>query len=205
MAQSDLIRISSYCNGFRQVGNIVRPVTEMSDLAGLKIRTPSVESVVSFYEKCGALPVMISGSEVLNALQTGAVDGLDNAVFNYTNQGITDVITHITEINYCYSGGCFVAGSPFWDKLSEDDKAVFEECAQTASDEFTKFFRDKTQKLMDDGVASGQWTVDQPSDNMKAAMQKIYKQIWDESYDKYGADIMDVITSGDYKTLSAKQ
>lgn len=205
MAQNDLIRISSFCNGFRQVGNIVRPVTEMSDLAGLKIRTPSVESVVSFYEKCGALPVMISGSEVLNALQTGTVDGLDNAVFNYTNQGITDVITHITEINYCYSGGCFIAGSPFWDKLSDDDKAIFEDCAQTASDEFTKFFRDKTQKMMDDGVASGQWTVDQPSDNMKAAMQKIYKQIWDESYDKYGADIMDVITSGDYKTLSANK
>ena len=35
----------------------------------------------------------------------------DNAVFNYTNQGITDVITHITELNYCYSGGCFIAGS----------------------------------------------------------------------------------------------
>ena len=96
MEQNSLIRISSYCNGFRQVGNIVRPVTEMSDLAGLKIRTPSVASVVSFYEKCGALPVMIAGSEVLNALQTGTVDGLDNAVFNYTNQGILDVITHIT-------------------------------------------------------------------------------------------------------------
>ena len=48
-------------------------------------------------DRCGALPVMIPGSEVLNALQTGTVDGLDNAVFNYTNQGITDVITHITE------------------------------------------------------------------------------------------------------------
>ena len=32
MEQNSLIRISSYCNGFRQVGNIVRPVTEMSDL-----------------------------------------------------------------------------------------------------------------------------------------------------------------------------
>ncbi len=48
MAENGLIRISSFCNGFRQVGNIVRPVTEMSDLAGLKIRTPSVESVVEF-------------------------------------------------------------------------------------------------------------------------------------------------------------
>lgn len=202
MAENDLIRISSYCNGFRQVGNIKRPVTEMADLAGLKIRTPSVDSVVSFYEKCGALPVMISGSEVLNALQTGTVDGLDNAVFNYTNQGITDVITHITELNYCYSGGCFLAGSPFWSTLSEEDQEIFKECAQIASDEFTEFFRNKTDAMTKEGQESGQWTVEQPSDAMKEALQGVYSQIWDESYDKYGAEIMDVITSGDYKTLS---
>ena len=199
MEQNSLIRISSYCNGFRQVGNIIRPVTEMSDLAGLKIRTPSVASVVSFYEKCGALPVMIAGSEVLNALQTGTVDGLDNAVFNYTNQGVLDVITHITELNYCYSGGCFIAGSPFWEKLSDEDKTAFKEAAQEASDEFTEFFREKTEKITNDGVASGQWTVDQPSDGMKAKLQEIYRQIWEESRGTYSDEIMDAITSGDYK------
>ena len=199
MEQNSLIRISSYCNGFRQVGNIVRPVTEMSDLAGLKIRTPSVASVVSFYEKCGALPVMIAGSEVLNALQTGTVDGLDNAVFNYTNQGVLDVITHITELNYCYSGGCFIAGSPFWEKLSDEDKTAFKEAAQEASDEFTEFFREKTEKITNDGVASGQWTVDQPSDDMKAKLQEIYQQIWEESRGTYSDEIMDAIISGDYK------
>ena len=196
MEQNSLIRISSYCNGFRQVGNIVRPVTEMSDLAGLKIRTPSVASVVSF---CGALPVMIAGSEVLNALQTGTVDGLDNAIFNYTNQGVLDVITHITELNYCYSGGCFIAGAPFWEKLSDEDKAAFKEAAQEASDEFTEFFREKTEKITNDGVASGQWTVDQPSDDMKAKLQEIYQQIWEESRGTYSDEIMDAITSGDYK------
>lgn len=202
MAQNGLVRMSSFCNGFRQVGNVKRPITEMKDLTGLKIRTPSVESIVSFYEKCGALPVMISGSEVLNALQTGTVDGLDNAVFNYTNQGITDVITNITEINYCYSGGCFIAGSTFWDTLSEEDKEIFKECAQIASDEFTESFRTETEKMTQKGIDDGQWEVSQPSEDLKSQLQEIYKQIWDESYDKYGAEIMDVITSGDYKALS---
>ncbi|MFR6092591.1 MAG: hypothetical protein ACLUIR_04345 [Faecalibacterium prausnitzii] len=75
MEQNSLIRISSYCNGFRQVGNIIRPVTEMSDLAGLKIRTPSVASVVSFYE-VRRTARHDRRPEVLNALQTGTVDGL---------------------------------------------------------------------------------------------------------------------------------
>ena len=120
----------------------------------------------------------------------------------YTNQGITDVITHITELNYCYSGGCFIAGSPFWDKLSDEDKAIFAECAQLASDEFTTFFREKTESMTQEGLESGQWTVDQPSDDMKAAMQEISEEIWEESREKYGDEIMDVIISGEYRTLS---
>lgn len=199
MAENKLIRLSSYSNGFRQLGNIKRPVTELEDMKGLKIRTPSVDSVVNFYEKCGALPVMISGSEVLNALQTNTVDGLDNAVFNYTNQGITDVITHITELNYCYSGGCFIAGEPFWDTLSDEDKEIFKECAKEVSDDFTEFFNDKTQKMMDEGEKNGQWTVDQPSDAMKDQLQTIYEQIWNESAETYGNEIMDMIISGEYK------
>ena len=53
---------------------------------------------------------------------------------------------------------------------------------------------------MDDG----QWEVSKPSADMQAQLEKIYQEIWDESYDKYGADIMDPIISGDYKTLSGK-
>lgn len=199
MEENNIIRISSFCNGFRQVGNMKREITNMSDLKGLKIRIPSVASVESFYEKCGALPVSIPGSEVLSAIQTGTVDGLDNAVFNYVNQGLTDVIKYITELNYCYSGGCFVSSPKFWNNLSDDDKKMFTECAKKASDEFTDYFRSTTDELMKSGVDSGQWVVSQPSEEMKAELQKIYEAIWEESKGEYPAEIMDAIISGDYK------
>lgn len=202
MRENNIVRISSFCNGFRQVGNIKHEITTMQDIAGLKIRTPSVPSVVSFYEKCGAMPVMIAGSEVLSALQTGTVDGLDNAVFNYVNQGITDVIKYITTINYCYSGGCFVASPTFWDKLSPEDQALFAECAQEASDNFTKRFRDETEAIMQEGIEKGQWVVSEPTAEMVTALQEIYQEIWDESRTEYPAEIMDAIISGEYKTLS---
>lgn len=199
MEENQIIRISSFCNGFRQVGNIKRDVKEMKDLAGLKIRTPSVASVVSFYEKCGALPVMISGGEVLSALQTGTVDGLDNAIFNYINQGVTDVVTHVTLLNYCYSGGCYVASPSFFNELSEVDKQMFRDCAQKASDEFTEAFRTKTEDLLKEGEDSGQWVVSEPSDTMKAELHTIYEAIWEESRTQYSEVIMDAIISGDYK------
>ena len=199
MEQNNIIRISSFCNGFRQVGNLKHEITEMSDLKGLKIRTPAVPSVVSFYEKCGAMPVMIATPEVLSALQTGTVDGLDNAVFNYTVQGLTDVVKYITELNYCYSGGCFIASPKFWNGLSAEDQAMFKECAQKASDEFTDYFRTTTEELLQEGIDNGQWVVSQPSETMRAELQKVYEQIWEDSKNEYPAEIMDAIISGSYK------
>lgn len=199
MEENNIIRISSFCNGFRQVGNMKKEITSLADMKGLKIRIPAVSSVEAFYEKCGAMPVSMPGSEVLSALQTGTVDGLDNAIFNYTNQGLTDVIQYITELNYCYSGGCFVASPKFWNDLSEEDKTMFREAAQSVSDEFTEYFRTTTEELTQKGIDDGQWVVSQPSEEMQSNLQKIYKEIWDESKSKYPAEIMDAIVSGSYK------
>lgn len=199
MEDNNIIRISSFCNGFRQAGNMKHEITDMEDLKGLKIRIPAVASVESFYEKCGALPVSIPGSEVLSAIQTGTVDGLDNAVFNYVNQGLTDVIRYITELNYCYSGGCFVASPKFFNNLDEADQKMFTECAKKASDEFTEYFRSTTEDLMKTGEDSGQWVVSRPSEEMKAQLQSIYESIWEESKSKYPAEIMDAIIDGSYK------
>ena len=55
------------------------------------------------------------------------------------------------------------------------------------------------KELVKSGVDSGQWVVSQPSEDMKAGLQKIYEEIWEESKGKYPADIMDMIISGDYK------
>ena len=202
MLENGLVRFGSFTNGFRQVGNIVRPITEMSDLAGLKIRTPSVSSIVDFYEDCGALPVMIAGGEVLSALQTGTVDGLDNAVYNYINQGLTDVITYICEMNYCYSGGSFIAGTPFWDTLSEEDQEIFRTVGDEVGRQFTEDFYAETERLTQEGIDNGQWEVTQPSEAMQAELEEIYANIWEESRALYGDEIIDILLSGEYKTLS---
>jgi TRAP-type C4-dicarboxylate transport system substrate-binding protein len=199
MSINNIVRLATYCNGFRQVGNVKREVTEMSHLSGLKIRTPQVQSVVSFYEKCGALPVMIAGPEVLSALQTGTVDGLDNAVWNYVNQGITDVIKYITEINYCYTGAVIIASPAFYNKLSNSDKALFRECAKIVGDELTRKFRDGTTALQQQGIDSGQWKVSQPSSAMRASLSAIYQQIWKEAETKYDSKIMAAIIDGSWK------
>ena len=46
------------------------------------------------------------------------------------------------------------------------------------------------------------WEVTEPSEDMKKELQDIYAQIWEESREIYGDEIMDMIISGDYKSAT---
>ena len=69
---------------------------------------------------------------------------------------------------------------------------------------FIADFRAETDRILQEGVDNGQWVITQPSEEMQAALQEIYAQIWESSRETYGDEIMDVIISGQYKELSNK-
>ena len=69
---------------------------------------------------------------------------------------------------------------------------------------FITDFRAETDRILQEGVDNGQWVITQPSEEMQAALQEIYAQIWESSRETYGDEIMDVIISGQYKELSNK-
>jgi TRAP-type C4-dicarboxylate transport system substrate-binding protein len=67
-------------NDFRALTNNKRPILEVKDLHGLKIRTPEFPMLISFFRNLGALPTPIPYPELFIALQQGTVDGQDNGV-----------------------------------------------------------------------------------------------------------------------------
>ena len=69
---------------------------------------------------------------------------------------------------------------------------------------FITDFRAETDRILQEGVDNGQWVITQPSEELQAALQEIYAQIWESSRETYGDEIMDVIISGQYKELSNK-
>ncbi len=64
--------------GFRHMTNGVRPVTQLKELAGLRIRLPTSRIMVSTYEALGAEVVPMNWADVPGALQSGAIDGQEN-------------------------------------------------------------------------------------------------------------------------------
>lgn len=81
IAQNCGVRIiSAFDNGgFRNFSNNVRQIHTADDLKGLKIRCMQSASYITTLETLGATPTALAFSELYSALQTGVVDGQENA------------------------------------------------------------------------------------------------------------------------------
>ncbi|WP_352397424.1 TRAP transporter substrate-binding protein [[Clostridium] aminophilum] len=68
-----------------------RPVSSLSDLQGLKIRTAQAESRMAVWSALGANPTPLAFSELYMALQNGTVDAQDNNLENAVVSGAAEV------------------------------------------------------------------------------------------------------------------
>lgn len=96
------------------------PLNSIDDFAGLRIR--SVQGTVSdLFTKLNAAPVILPGTEVFNALQTGVVDAADWA-WNALNlsTGLYDVAEYSIEAGHSMGVMEFSVSQNAWNRLSPE-------------------------------------------------------------------------------------
>lgn len=104
-----------------------RPIRTVEDMKGLKVRAPQ-GMVYNIFEKAGATPVNLPGSEVYTSLEKGVIDAADNTVFatNY-NQGLYDFAPYPNYPGFHSLPMVSVSlNKEIWDSLPEDLQAILE-------------------------------------------------------------------------------
>lgn len=109
-------------------------INKMSDLDGLKLRSPQRDYYVESLTALGAKPTPMAFKEVYTALQTGLVDGQENPIETIYAQKFYEVQKAVAMVDYIDKPAYVMIGDPFWSKLSDADKTMFSK-AQTASAE----------------------------------------------------------------------
>ena len=116
--------------GFRAHTNSVRPITHPDDLKGLKMRVPMMEVYVQTALAFGANPQELPYSEVYQALQTGVVDGQDNAVSNIWDFKVYEVSKYLTITNYATGPDPLMVNLSWYQNLPDDLKNIFDEVSR---------------------------------------------------------------------------
>lgn len=150
-----LIALDHFVAGARNFFS-TKPINNMNDMKGLKIRVQSAQLYIDIVEAFGASATPLDNSEVYSALQTGVIDGAENPVKGYLNNKFYEVAKYYSVSDYLIQPSTMFISSITWNRLSDEDKAIFKECAEEA----TVWFQDLTdsklegqiQTLKDSGV-----------------------------------------------------
>ena len=118
--------------GFRMYTNNVRPITQVSDLEGLKIREPQTDFFIAVAETMGSNITAMAFSEVYQAFQQNVIDGQHNPPANIYNYKLFEVQEYLSVTNHMTGPDPLLVSKQWYDSLPADLQAIFDEVAVEA-------------------------------------------------------------------------
>lgn len=117
------------------------------DMKGMKIRVANAPLWKIFPLAVGANPTPVAFAEVYMALQQGVVEGQENPITIIDSNKFYEVQKYVARTSHINSSIVSVIGGPLWQKLSEEDRAVFTEVTQEASAMFSDRVHESEEEL----------------------------------------------------------
>jgi tripartite ATP-independent transporter DctP family solute receptor len=111
-------------NGFREITSSVKPIHNVSDLAGLKIRVSPGKIRVDTFASLGASPTPIALNELYTSLQTHVVDAEENPLLLIEQQKFYEVQKFVSLSNHIWSGYWTLFNQDVWNKIPKDLQAI---------------------------------------------------------------------------------
>jgi TRAP-type C4-dicarboxylate transport system substrate-binding protein len=102
-------------------------------MVGMKMRTQQIPIHVAMVEALGANPTPIAWAELYSALQTGVVDGQENAPYTILLANLQEVQTYYTLDNHLVNMPIVVMNEAYYQSLSDDVKATIDYAAAEAA------------------------------------------------------------------------
>ena len=156
-----------------------RPIRTVDDLKGLKLRAPE-GMVYNIFEKAGATPVNLPGSEVYTALEKGVIDAADYTVFatNY-EQGLYNFASYPNYPGFHSLPMVAVSlNKDIWDSLPDDLKSMLESTVYDMADEMVATLKKLDQKAVEEVRADPTIEIIDMSDEERAKFRNIAKEEW---------------------------
>ena len=121
-----------WASGFKQLTTKGRAVAAPEDIKGLKIRVMPSPQLIDQYKAWGANPIPIEYAELYNALQQNIVDGQENPLQTIAMAKLYEVQDYMTLTSHGFLGYLFIINKRWFDKQSEDVRALIVECEEIA-------------------------------------------------------------------------
>jgi tripartite ATP-independent transporter DctP family solute receptor len=172
--------------GARSVYDTKKPIRNIADLKGLKVRVMGNPMFVDMMNALGGNGVAMGYDQVFSALQTGVVDGAENNPPSFVFDNHYQVAKFFTLTEHLIVPEIIVFSRRTWDTLSKDDQDLIRKFSREAQNEERALWAAYEREAMEKAAAAG-IQVFEVAD--KQPFQDAVKPVWD----KYGPRFADII------------
>ena len=123
-----------YENGFRNVTNNVRPINQVTDMKGIKIRVMEDSLFIDSMKALGASPLPMAFGELYTALEQGTVDAQENPLGNIYTSRFQEVQKYLAMTGHFYSPAMLLVSEIFWKSLNPAQQKALAEAGAEARD-----------------------------------------------------------------------
>ncbi|MBV9628054.1 MAG: TRAP transporter substrate-binding protein [Xanthobacteraceae bacterium] len=180
--RAGLVAICWMDAGARSVYDTKRPIKNIADLKGLKVRVMGNPMFVDMMNALGGNGVAMGYDQVFSALQTGVVDGAENNPPSFVFDNHYQVAKYYTLTEHLIVPEILVMSRKTWDALSKDDQTLIMKYGREAQLEERALWTKYENDAMDKAKAAG-IQITQISD--KTPFQDAVKPVWDKYGPKY--------------------
>lgn len=187
LEKSKMMGLAYYSSGARSFYT-KKPVKNVEDLKGMKIRVIQNKINVDLMSALGVSATPMAYGEVFSALQTGVIDGAENNPPSYLTSNHFQAVKYYVLDGHQRVPEVLMMSKAAWDKISEDDRKLIKQAAVDSvkyqREQWDKFEKDSMDKLKANGVVVTEITDVKP---WQAAAKPVI--------DKYGVDYKDELAA----------
>jgi tripartite ATP-independent transporter DctP family solute receptor len=172
--------------GTRHVYNSKKPVKSIDDLKGLKIRMMGNPIFVDTMNALGGNGVPMGFDQLVNAMQTGVVDGAENNYPTYATGQHFRYAKYYSLTGHLMIPEILVFSKRIWGTLGKDDQALIMKAARQAQQDERKLWYAMEEKSVKQIQEAG---VEIIKIDDKKPFQDAVKPVW-EKYGKQHAELI---------------
>ncbi len=183
--------LSHFDNGFRCVttSESAGPINSVSDMAGIKIRTPQNQMVMETLSALGAYPYVMDFTKLYDALKNGEFDAQENPVPIIYNSKLYEVQSCLAVTNHSYDMMLFVIRNDIWESLTQQEQQILQSAALEAQKQDRELIQTQTMQYIDMLKEQGMTITYPDLEEFRQATVGVY----DYFAESYGEELMELL------------
>ncbi|MCW5654570.1 TRAP transporter substrate-binding protein [Hydrogenophaga sp.] len=191
LGEKGLVALGFWETGFRNFTNSRKPIVNVEDLKGLRLRVIPNPLFLEAFGALGTNPVPMAFPELYGALESKAMDAQENPFAVVLTSKFYEVQKYLSVTNHVYTANPVVISKRTWDKLSPAEQKIIQEAAVEAGNFQKTLSREAAGKARKELEAKGMQINDVPAATLDK-MRELTKPVADKFAASYDQAIVNI-------------